>query len=228
MSAVILNDIPFDPAVEAIQHVLETKLGRRSESAFRELIEEAKPFARPKAMFKEAYIDEKGEDYVLFGEQRFQSRILRVNLGDAHRVFVYVVTCGRELEEWKANKEDTLEQYYADAVNGLGLEAAREYLYDYLMDTYQLKNIASMAPGSLEDWPIHEQRPLFDFLGDTEEAIGVCLLDSLLMDPGQTVSGIFFPTESTFESCQLCGRENCPHRKAPYDPDLYEEKFASS
>jgi hypothetical protein len=83
-----------------------------------------------------------------------------------------------------------------------------------------------MAPGSLEDWPIYEQRPLFDYLWDTEQAIGVRLLDSLLMDPGQTVSGIFFPTESTFESCQLCGRENCPNRKAPFDPDLYEQKFA--
>lgn len=226
MDPVILDQIPFDPAEESVQHVLDTKLGRRSEADFLALIEKAKAFAKPRAMYREAYIEEKGKDYVVLGGQTFKSRVLRVNLEDTHRVFVYVVTCGPEMEEWKKNIPDTLEQYYADAVNGLALECAREYLYQTLMETHQLHNIASMAPGSLEDWPIHEQRPLFDFLGDTEQAIGVRLLDSLLMDPGQTVSGIFFPTESTFESCQLCGRENCPHRKAPFDPELYEKKFA--
>ena len=84
-----------------------------------------------------------------------------------------------------------------------------------------------MTPGSLEDWPISEQRPLFEILGDIQDAIGVQLKDSLMMSPVQSVSGIIFPTEATFESCQLCPRENCPGRRAAYDKNLYEKKYKS-
>jgi len=38
-----------------------------------------------------------------------------------------------------------------------------------------------MNPGSLEDWPLTEQRVLFALLGDPQAAIGVRLTDSLLM-----------------------------------------------
>jgi hypothetical protein len=50
-------------------------------------------------------------------------------------------------------------------------------------------------------------------------------MDSLMMDPVQSISGIIFPTETSFESCQLCPRENCPGRRAAYDKNLYEKKY---
>lgn len=78
---------------------------------------------------------------------------------------------------------------------------------------------------SLADWPLPEQRPVFSILGDVTEAIGVRLTDSFLMIPHKSVSGIQFSTVETFESCQLCGREVCPARRAPYDRDLYERKY---
>lgn len=40
------------------------------------------------------------------------------------------------------------------------------------------------------------------------------------MVPVKSVSGIFFPTEIKFESCQLCPREVCISRRAPYTPLL--------
>jgi hypothetical protein len=84
---------------------------------------------------------------------------------------------------------------------------------------------AAMSPGSLADWPIREQRPLFSLLGDPEQAIGVKLTDSFLMIPNKTVSGLRFSTEERFESCQLCPREHCPGRRAAYEPDLYDRKY---
>jgi len=45
------------------------------------------------------------------------------------------------------------------------------------------------------------------------------------MVPVKSVSGILFPTEESFASCQLCPREVCPGRRAPYDPDLYDAKY---
>ena len=57
------------------------------------------------------------------------------------------------------------------------------------------------------------------------ERLGVRLTDSLLMIPSKSVSGIRFPTEQTFASCQLCPRAGCPSRQAPYDATLYDKKY---
>jgi hypothetical protein len=77
----------------------------------------------------------------------------------------------------------------------------------------------------LTNWPLSEQGALFALLGDPHEAIGVRLTDSYLMVPTKSVSGIRFPTEQSFESCQLCPRERCPGRKAPYDSGLYDRRY---
>jgi hypothetical protein len=75
-----------------------------------------------------------------------------------------------------------------------------------------------MNPGSgnRNFWPIGQQRQLFQLLGDVEASVGVRLTDSFLMTPNKTVSGILFPTDVPFVSCQLCTRENCPRRRAQY------------
>ena len=82
-----------------------------------------------------------------------------------------------------------------------------------------------MNPGSLADWPLREQRTLFALLGDVHGAIGVELTPSLLMTPTKSVSGILFPTAETFASCQLCPREECPNRRAVYDPLLFAQRY---
>jgi hypothetical protein len=150
---------------------------------------------------------------------------MRVNLDEIHRVFPFIVTCGQELYQWKMKQEDLILSYYADEINQMAMRAAGEHLLDHLKETYQLGRTATMSPGSLEDWPVNAQRPLFQLLGDPFQAIGVELMDSMLMVPNQTVSGIRFATESRFTSCELCPIGNCPHRKAPYDEGLFEEKY---
>jgi len=80
-----------------------------------------------------------------------------------------------------------------------------------------------MSPGSLKDWAIEEQRPLFSILGDVEVSIDVRLNENLVMIPNKSLSGIYFPTEIPFYSCQLCPRKDCPARKASYDEKLARE-----
>ena len=88
-----------------------------------------------------------------------------------------------------------------------------------------MASTAVMNPGSLTDWPLREQRPLFALLGDVRSAIGVELTDTLLMVPRKSVSGIVFVAEETFASCQLCPRYDCPNRRAPYEAGLFERKY---
>ncbi|MBN2246450.1 MAG: vitamin B12 dependent methionine synthase, partial [Candidatus Aminicenantes bacterium] len=75
---------------------------------------------------------------------------------------------------------------------------------------------SSISPGSLTDWPIEEQKPLFSLFGDTQNLIGVILTPQMLMIPKKTISGIFFPTKEKFIPCRLCSRQDCPEREAPY------------
>jgi hypothetical protein len=39
------------------------------------------------------------------------------------------------------------------------------------------------------------------------------------MVPNKSVSGVRFPTEIDFRSCQVCQREDCPSRSAAFDPE---------
>jgi hypothetical protein len=189
------------------------------------MLDQARQIGQPKAMYALAGIEEKLEDAVVIEGIRMDSRVLAINLKDIHRVFPYLVTSGRELYEWKMGFEDMLESYYADEINQIALRTAEKHFLDHLKTTFQLGKTASMNPGSLEDWPITAQRSLFQLLGDPLKAIGVELLDSMLMLPNQTVSGIRFVSEEGFSNCELCPREPCPHRRTPFNSELMDSKF---
>jgi hypothetical protein len=121
-----------------------------------------------------------------------------------------------------------LERFWADAIMEEALRAAFDALKDHLARQYDLGHTAFMNPGSLEDWPIEQQAPLFSLLGDPHAQVGVQLTDSYIMTPVKSVSGLHFPTEASFENCQLCPRDPCPGRRAPYDPDLYHTRYLHS
>ncbi len=189
------------------------------------LIREAEAVAHPRAIYRMAFIESRGDRHVVAEGLRFESRVLKVNLDNLHRFFAFVVTAGRELDSWANAKTDLLERFSADAINQAVVISARSSLDRHLQERYGLVKTARMSPGSLPDWPLEEQRVLFELLGDTRKTIGVELTESLLMVPIKSVSGIVFANEEGFASCQLCPREDCPGRKAPYDPGLYERKY---
>jgi len=210
--------ISLDPD-ELIRHL---RLGKHENAArlVGELLETARPLIAPRALYQIAYIDKKEDDAVEIGGWSFQSRVLRKNLDHAERVFPFVITIGGRLEEKAGSSGDLLRQYYLETIADLALLSAAAYFENYLTKHYGLSKISSMSPGSLPDWPLTEQKPLFALLGDAEAAIGVRLTESMLMIPRKSVSGIYFPTEVSFFSCQLCERERCPGRKAVFDETL--------
>jgi len=224
----VLDSIPvaFDPE-EVLRRLRIRKLSKGIEETVQELIEIVRPVAKPKAIYEVSYVDNKDGDSLSIGEVRFTSRVLRVNLDKVGRVFPYVVTCGRELDEITVPSSDFMKCYYLDTIKEIVLRSASNYLKDYLKRNYAISQLSSMSPGALEDWPITQQRELFSIFGNVEQLIGVKLTEVLYMVPLKSVSGIYFPTRIEFVSCQLCPREVCEGRKAPYDPDLakkYREK----
>jgi len=187
------------------------------------LVEEAHSLISAKAVYKVCYIESKHEDAITIDETCLKSRVLRKNLNNVERVFPYVVTIGNRLEEKARACTDLLKKYYLDTIGNVALTSTQKYLKDQFRSRYALNGMSCMSPGSLKDWAIEEQRSLFSILGDVKGFIGVRLNETLVMTPNKSLSGIYFPTEIPFYSCQLCPRKNCLARKAPYDEKLARE-----
>ncbi len=223
----ILNNIPVSLAPDEIIKHLRLHNRENTPGVVEELLATARPLIAPRALFKAAYIDKKEKASVVIDGVGFASRVLRKNLDQAERVFPFVLTIGGALEKEAGFSGDLLRQYYLETIADLALRSAGTYFEKELKKRYGLGKISSMSPGSLADWPVTEQRPLFALLGNTDAEIGVRLTDSMLMIPRKSISGFYFPTEVTFFSCQLCERERCQGRKAPFDEGL-KQKYGLS
>jgi len=213
---VTLEEIVLSLEFEEVKRTLRTC----DEGQVQSLLEIAGPLIGAKAVYEICYVDEKLEDSVVVEGVCLRSRVLRKNLDKVGRVFPYVVTIGKRLEEKADDTMDLLEKYYLDTIGNIALSKARRCLEDHLSSKFAIDGLSYMSPGSLEDWPIEEQRSLFNILKGVDVAIGVSLTESLLMIPRKSISGIYFPTEIQFYSCQLCPRKNCVGRKAPYNENL--------
>jgi hypothetical protein len=225
MSEYVINNIPFELEMDRLLKMFHVTEGSSSARELKDISCEALAVANPKAIYKAAFIETRGDDYVVIDGKPFTSRVLRVNLEQAHRVFPYVVTCGTELEDWSRSFDEMLQSYWIDRIKEMALRSAIQAMNEELEERFHPGQTSKMSPGSLEDWPLTEQDKLFALFGSVQDSIGVQLTKSFLMTPIKSVSGIRFPTEVLFESCQLCSRENCPGRKAAYDKDLYERKY---
>lgn len=222
MKQIILDHIAFQLDRNQLYRKLHVDPDSEDGAQVLSMMKHAEKIGKPKAMYTLSSINSRSEEHVVVDNVTLSSRVMPVNFADINRVFPYVVTCGRELYEWAAGLEDMLEQYWANIIMEQALAAALRYFYDHVEKEYRLGKFKSMNPGSLEDWPISQQRQLFQIIGNVKEWIGVELTDSYLMIPVKSTSGILFQTQSNFENCQLCPREGCPNRRAKHHPHLYE------
>ena len=187
------------------------------------LVDAAHHMIEPRVLYEVKYIEEKFNNGVVVDGRRFISNVLLKNLDQIERVFPFVITIGNKFGENLDTCDDILEKFFLDTIGNVALTQVRKALNDHLKQKYALEKTAFMAPGSLPNWPIEQQKPLFELFGDVQATIGVKLTDSFLMLPAKSVSGIYFPTETSFFSCQLCPRERCDSRKAKYSEKLAAE-----
>ena len=221
----VLSNIPIKFSFEEISKYLRIndKMQANQRELIKELIDLSANLINPKAVYKIAFVENKTDITLDIGKVQFKSKVLRKNLDKLERVFPYIITVGKKLEDKASSMKDLLKQYYLERIADLALDHIQKHLETHLKRKYKLGQISTMSPGSLEDWPITQQKELFSIFGDTQKIIGVSLTNSFLMIPKKSVSGIYFPTEIKFHSCQLCPRKGCIERKAPYDPKLAEK-----
>lgn len=96
-----------------------------------ELLGEAEALAKPKAIYKEAYIDSRSDDTVTIDGKVFTSRILRANTDSTHRLFPYVSTCGSELDNWSNMITDRFKRYIADTIKQIALNVSVKVLLSH-------------------------------------------------------------------------------------------------
>lgn len=228
---IVLDDMHFSPDEAGILHALGPGAAESAEE-IRLLICEAGRIARPKAVYRPCDVEESEGDRVVIGGVAFESSLLAMNLGGpssldrspgsqaARRVFPFVVTCGTELARWAEGMQDPPARFWADGISEQAMAHARDRLMDHLRKAHGLTRASTMNPGSLPEWPLSQQAPLFRLIGDTERLVGVRLTESFLMLPVKSVSGIRFPLEADYENCMLCPREPCKGRRAPFDPGM--------
>lgn len=218
----ILDDIQIAIDVDLVLKRLHLKRDRDLKT-LQDLICIAQPRVEPKVLYKVSYIEEKTADGVVVEGLPLISSVLRQNLAAVERVFPFVITIGNKFSETLDACDDLLDKFYLDTIGNVALSQVRLAFKDHLKQRYAIEKTAFMEPGSLANWPIEQQKPLFKLLGDVQSTIGVRLTESLLMLPAKSISGIYFPTETSFYSCQLCPRERCESRRAKYSPQKVEE-----
>ena len=218
----ILDNIQIKLDFEAVRKRLHLKRDNGLKN-LQALVDAAHHMIDPGVLYEIKYIEEKFDNGVVVDGRRLISDVLRKNLDQVERVFPFVITIGNKLGEKMDTCDDILEKFYLDTIGNVALTQVRKALKDHLKQEYAIQKTAFMAPGSLPNWPIEQQKPLFKLLGDVQGSIGVKLTESLLMLPAKSVSGIYFPTESSFFSCQLCPRERCDSRKAKYNEEKAKE-----
>jgi hypothetical protein len=223
MDVIILDKIEFN--IDLVEMYDKLRLKKNSEYFDRvnEIVEEGVQKARPKAMYRPVKIESRDHDHIFVDDIKLDSKILRIVTADTDMIIPYVATCGSEIEHWASSYDDLFDLYVVDLIQEAACRAAVATLFSHLDEKFKLENSSSMSPGSLEDWPIQQQKNLFSLLKNKEKLIGVELLKSQLMKPVKSLSGIRFTSIEKHINCKICPRQNCPTRNCDFDQNKYYE-----
>ena len=149
----------------------------------------------------------------------FHSRVVADKLQGLSRVFLSVVTAGEGLERSGEFEDDP----FLNTWNGALIFHASRYMIGYMKDVFGFDGSSMLNPGSLPDWPIINNFPLFDIIGNVDE-IGVSLNEAGYIKPWNSGSHIHFAGHG-YQNCSLCKKYDCPGRQARFDRAEYVRIF---
>lgn len=224
MKEAVWSDLPF--VLPDAQHMAQhLRVSEDDFEDFEEIYKKCAAIAKPKFAWLLADVELKENDDVRIGDQVFHSRILHVNMQGVTQACAYVATCGRELYDLALSCDDPLERYWVDSISEQALRSVGFSASKRLKETMGTERLYAMNPGSLPDWPISQQRPLFDLIGDVFGKIGVELTDTFLMLPIKSNSGLYYASDVDFVNCEFCARGECPNRRAQFNEQKFAEKY---
>ena len=214
-------EMPARLDTEALARRLLTGKTGALKGMLQELAETALKAARPRGIYRLAHVRTIDDNKTDIDGVISTSKVLSKLLQGRDTVIPFIVTLGKELDELPVARGDMMKQFYLDSIKTMITADAVNYLREQVQKKYNMPQTALMNPGEIEDWHVSEQKPLFSLFGDeAAQRIGVTLTGGGVMKPIKSRSGIIFPNESGFESCQLCTQARCPGRRVKYEPEL--------
>ena len=222
MEVTFVEDFPVEVTANAVMKRMRMQPDHPYAVRIDGHLERALSIAKPKALYSKVKVDEIGDDYVILEGVKMKSKAMGKNFAGETIVYPYLCTCGREIASYAETLEDMMDQFIMDTIMELILMEGRMVMISTLENSLEKgKSTSSISPGSLVDWPVSEQKKLFQLYDGGDEKIGVSLTKSCLMQPVKSVSGIRYISDHTFHNCELCQRKECRDRKRPFDPILY-------
>jgi len=150
----------------------------------------------------------------------FTSAKLAKTLKNAEKIVCFVGTIGAGVEnEIKRlmGKQKLADAYILDAMASVAVEDMIDRFQDLMENRYSAEDSTvtlRFSPGYC-DWPVTQQKKLFNIFDPKQ--LDVELLDSCLMKPRKSISGVFGITPQNFalyNPCRDCPIRNCDSRRS--------------
>ena len=161
---------------------------------------------------------------MLSGGTCFKSRKLAKALAKVEKVCCFVATVGPAVDmeiQRLMRRQRFADAYVLDAMGSMGAENVVEQFYQRMARRQVERNggvTLRFSPGYC-DWPIQQQRPLFQLFDDMDLPV-VSLNANCLMSPRKSVSGLFglLPpgaqgAHPAYNPCHTCSRRDCIARR---------------
>ncbi len=222
---VVFPRLPAGFDADRLRREMRCHPGSSDEACFEAMLERAAAQACPKALYRPCRIEARRGNEVTIEGVTFSGPLLRRQLARVHRVFPFVVTCGRELDALSPPSAEVLERYYWGRICTAILRREHQAIRKDLRHRFQLPSTAYLAPGSGDAWlwPIEQLPRVFELLGGKPAEIGVELKPSCVMIPAKTLAGFHYASKKEFQTCRACNMKACPDRLAPLDPGFWQE-----
>lgn len=149
----------------------------------------------------------------------FTSAKLAKTMKNAEKIVCFVGTIGTEVEDEinrLLGKQKLADAYILDAMASVAVENMIDR-FQHLMEnrfTAEDRTVTLRFSPGYCDWPVTQQKKLFNIFDPKQ--LDVELLDSCLMKPRKSVSGVFGITPDRSESynpCQDCPTRSCESRR---------------
>ena len=123
----------------------------------------------------------------------------------------------------KKQMVDLLDKYLLGEVAYLAYVRAMQALSEDTERVLGIERYVQLCPGSVYDWSVSDVKDIFALMDGLYQKLNVRVLDSGMIEPIKSVSGIFYATEEEFASCAICPRANCDNRVMEYDEELHHQ-----
>lgn len=183
-----------------------------------------KELMKPRLYYRTRKIDSiKKQSVHLLGGAAFTSPKLSRSMKNCDEIICFVATIGHGVEKEIVRLMDQnhlSDAYILDSMGSVTAENMVETFYQRMRTKYRAEGkgvTLRFSPGYC-DWPVTDQKQLFSSFDSVQ--IAVELMDSCLMLPRKSISGVFglFPfnpnlSVSSYNPCSECEKRDCLWRR---------------